>query len=211
MGIGLKNSAGSGCLAGAAGPPSTKRRQFAVLDRDGTIIIERHYLSDPCEIEFLPGAVNGLRQLRALGLGLVVVTNQSGVGQGFFDEAQLELIHRRLAALLQAEGIELEGIYFCPHRPDTGCRCRKPKPGLIERAARDLDFDLAASFVIGDKPADIEMGRQVGAATFLVRTGYGTEFVADPEVRPDYVADDLAAVAQIIQRLVRGREPESGQ
>jgi D-glycero-D-manno-heptose 1,7-bisphosphate phosphatase len=182
-----------------------------VLDRDGTIIIERHYLSDPLEIEFLPGAVNGLRQLRALGLGLVVVTNQSAVGQGFFDEAQLELIHRQLAALLLAEGIELEGIYFCPHRPDTGCACRKPKPGLIERAARDLDFDLAASFVIGDKAADIEMGRQVGATTFLVRTGYGTAFVAAPEVWPDYVADDLAAAAQIIQRLVRGREPESCQ
>lgn len=210
MGIGLKNSAPSRCLAGAARSPSTKRRQFVVLDRDGTIIIERHYLSNPLEIEFLPGAVDGLRQLRALGLGLVVVTNQSAVGQGFFDEAQLDLIHRRLGLLLQAEGIELEGIYFCPHRSDAGCPCRKPKPGLIERAARELDFDLATSFVIGDKPADIEMGRQVGATTFLVRTGYGAEFVDDPGARPHYIADDLSAVAELIRRLIREREPEAG-
>jgi D-glycero-D-manno-heptose 1,7-bisphosphate phosphatase len=183
-----------------------KRRQFVVLDRDGTIIVERHYLSDPLEIEFLPGAVTGLRTLRALGLGLVVVTNQSAVGRGIFDEGRLDLIHRRLCALLQAEGIQLEGIYFCPHRPDADCSCRKPKPTLIERAAKDLDFDLQASFVIGDKPADIEMGRQVKATTFLVRTGYGAEFADDPAVRPDYVADDLSSAAQMIQRLVHGSE-----
>ena len=188
-----------------------KRRQFVVLDRDGTIIAERHYLSDPLEIEFLPGAVQGLRQMGAMGLGLVVVTNQSAVGRGFFDEAHLDLIHRRLCALLKAEGIRLEGIYFCPHRPDMGCPCRKPKPGLIERAASELDFDLEASFVIGDKPADIEMGRQVRATTFLVRTGYGAEFVDDPKVHPDYIADDLWAAARTIQRLVGGSDSQVGQ
>jgi D-glycero-D-manno-heptose 1,7-bisphosphate phosphatase len=187
-----------------------KRRQFVVLDRDGTIIVERHYLADPLEIEFLPGAVGGLRQMLATGLGLVVVTNQSAVGRGLFDVAHLHSIHRRLCTLLQAEGIKLEGIYFCPHRPDADCPCRKPRPGLIERAASELDFDLEASFVIGDKPADIEMGRRVGATTFLVRTGYGAEFVDDPELHPDYLADDLAAAAQIIQRLVRGGENKVG-
>jgi D-glycero-D-manno-heptose 1,7-bisphosphate phosphatase len=179
-----------------------KRRQFVVLDRDGTIIVERHYLSDPRQIEFLPGAVQGLRQMLAMGLGLVVVTNQSAVGRGFFDQAHLDSIHRRLCELLEIEGIHLEGIYSCPHTPEEDCSCRKPKPGLIERAASDLDFDLHASFVIGDKPADIEMGRQVRATTFLVCTGYGADFVGDPAVSPDYLADDLSEVAQTIQRLL---------
>jgi D-glycero-D-manno-heptose 1,7-bisphosphate phosphatase len=179
-----------------------KRRPFVVLDRDGTIIVERHYLSDPRQIEFLPGALEGLRQMRALGLGLVVVTNQSAIGRGFFDQARLDSIHRRLCELLEIEGIHLEAIYFCPHTPEDDCSCRKPKPGLIERAAGDLDFDLPASFVIGDKPADIEMGRRVRATTFLVCTGYGADFVGDPVVRPDYLADDLSGVAQTIQRLL---------
>lgn len=188
-----------------------KRRQFVVLDRDGTIIVERHYLSDPLEIEFLPGAVKGLRQMGSMGLGLVVLTNQSAVGRGFFDEAHLDLIHGRLCTLLKAEGIRLERIYFCPHRPDTGCPCRKPQPGLIERAAKELDFDLEASFVIGDKAADIEMGRRVRATTFLVRTGYGAEFVDDPNVHPDHIADDLSAAARAIQRLVAGSNSRVGQ
>ena len=188
-----------------------KRRQFVVLDRDGTIIVERDYLSNPLQIEFLPGAVRGLRLLLEMGLGLVVVTNQSAVGRGFFDEAQLDLVHRQLRELLKAEGVQLEGIYFCPHTPEDGCSCRKPNPGLIERAANELDFDLQASFVIGDKPADIEMGRQVKATTFLVRTGYGAEFVGDLTVNPDYVADDLWVAAQMIQRIVgTSGEKQSG-
>jgi D-glycero-D-manno-heptose 1,7-bisphosphate phosphatase len=183
-----------------------KRRQFAVLDRDGTIIAERHYLSDPCQIEFLPQAVKGLRQLTGMGLGLVVITNQSAVGRGFFDQARLDLIHRQLRELLKAEGIHLEGIYFCPHKPEDDCSCRKPRPGLIERAAKELDFDLQASFVIGDKPGDIEMGRRVKATTFLVRSGYGAQFAGDPAVSPDYIADDLWAAAQMIQRLLGATE-----
>jgi D-glycero-D-manno-heptose 1,7-bisphosphate phosphatase len=179
-----------------------KRRQFVVLDRDGTIIVERHYLSDPRQIELLPGTVKGLRQMLAMGLGLVVVTNQSGVERGLFDEAHLDLIHGRLCGLLETRGIHLERIYFCPHRPENDCSCRKPKPGLIERAARELDFDLQTSFVIGDKPADIEMGRKVRATTVLVRTGYGADFVGNSAVVPDYVANDLSGAAQIIEGLL---------
>ena len=181
-----------------------KRRQFVVLDRDGTIIAERHYLSEPCQIEFLPGACRGLRLMLEIGLGLVLVTNQSAVGRGFLDKAHLDLIHQQLREFLKAEGIHLDGIYFCPHMPEDDCSCRKPRPGLIERAAKELDFDLQASFVVGDKPADIEMGRRVRATTFLVRTGYGSEFVSDPTVNPDYVVDDLWVAAQMIQRVVGG-------
>ena len=179
-----------------------RRRQFVILDRDGTIIVERHYLSDPCQIEFLPGALRGLRQMLSMGLGLVVITNQSAVGRGLFDQAHLDLIHRRLCELLNGEGIDLEGIYSCPHTPEDDCSCRKPRPGLIERAARQLDFDLQASFVVGDKAADIEMGGRVRATTFLVRTGYGAEVADDPTVNPDYIADDLWEAAQTIQGIL---------
>jgi len=182
------------------------KRQYVVLDRDGTVITERHYLSAPRQIELLPGSVKGLRRMLEMGLGLVMITNQSAVGRGFFDEDRLDLIHRRLRELLEAEEIHLAGIYYCPHTPENDCPCRKPRTGLIERAASQLDFELAASFVVGDKAADIEMGRQVRATTFLVRTGYGAEVAADAGVHPDYVVDDLWGVAQTIQGLVGVQE-----
>jgi len=179
-----------------------KRRPFVLLDRDGTIIVERHYLADPRQLEFLPGAIIGLQHMLTMGLGLVVVTNQSAVGRGFFEETQLELVHRHLRDLLKGEGIHLEGIYCCPHTPESHCACRKPCSGLAEQAAQELDFDLQASFVIGDKSADIELGRRVKATTFLVRTGYGAALVNDPTVNPDYVVDDLSAAARTIQTLL---------
>lgn len=176
------------------------RRRFVVLDRDGTVIVERHYLSDPDQVELIPGAAGGLRQLRAMGLGLVVITNQSAIGRGFFDEARLEQIHQRLRELLAAEGVQLDGIYFCPHLPDEDCGCRKPRIGLIERAATELDFDPAAAFVIGDKPCDIELGRSVGATTLLVRTGYGAS--VEGATPADYVVDGLEEAAPVIRELL---------
>ena len=182
------------------------QRHFVVLDRDGTIIVERQYLSDPSEVELIPGAASGLRQLSEMGLGLVVITNQSAVGRGFFDQARLDLIHRRLCELLNAEGVHLDGIYVCPHRPEDDCPCRKPRPGLLELAAQELDFDPQACFVIGDKACDIELGRRVGATTFLVRTGYGAQVTAETTVIPDYVVDDLWDAAQVIERLLAADE-----
>jgi D-glycero-D-manno-heptose 1,7-bisphosphate phosphatase len=137
-----------------------------------------------------------------MGLGLVVVTNQSGIGRGLFDMTCLALIHQRLYALLAAERIYLNGIYFCPHTPEDDCGCRKPKTGLLKRAAQELDFDPGAAFVIGDKSCDIELGQQVGATTFLVRTGYGAAVAADATVRPDYVVDGVWEVAYMIERLL---------
>jgi D-glycero-D-manno-heptose 1,7-bisphosphate phosphatase len=179
-------------------------RRFVALDRDGTIIVERHYLSDPEQVALLPGAATGLRALRALGLGLVVVTNQSAIGRGFFDQARLEAIHQRLGALLQAQGVRLDGLYVCPHRPDEGCACRKPGTGLLERAASELRFDPRSSFVIGDKACDVELGQRVGATTLLVRTGYGAQTLATLSSAPDYVADDLQHAAALIRATLAG-------
>jgi len=177
-----------------------------MLDRDGVVIIERHYLSDPRQVELMPGAAIGLRQLRQMGLGLVIITNQSAVGRGFFGEEQLDLIHRRLHELLEAEGVYLDGIYSCPHTPEDNCRCRKPEPGLVELATQELGFDPRASFMIGDKACDIELGQRVGATTFLVRTGYGTQVAAEGTVTPDYIVDDLRSAVPVIERLLAGDE-----
>jgi D-glycero-D-manno-heptose 1,7-bisphosphate phosphatase len=176
-------------------------RPFIILDRDGTIIVEKVYLSDPEQVELLPRAAEGLRQLQQLGFGLVVVTNQSGVGRGYFDLATLDRIHRRLTDLLAAEDVTLDAILTCPHTPDDDCNCRKPRPGLLLAAAAEMDIDLTKAFVIGDKPCDLELGRRVGATTLLVRTGYGAEHEAGGQLHPDYVVDDLAAAGRLMERI----------
>jgi D-glycero-D-manno-heptose 1,7-bisphosphate phosphatase len=137
-----------------------------------------------------------------LGLGLIVVTNQSGIGRGYFDQATLLLIHQRLKGLLRKHGVRLDGIYFCPHTPDDECRCRKPRTGLIHTAAEELGFAPQRSFVLGDKPCDIELGEAVGATTFLVRTGYGEQFADNRAVSPDYVVDDIDDASKVIARLL---------
>lgn len=184
-------------------------RRFVLLDRDGTINVERHYLSDPNQLALLPGAAAGLRALRELGLGLVVVTNQSGIARGYFDHARLDAIHERLHELLGAAGVELDGVYVCPHGPHDDCRCRKPRDGMALAAARELDFRLDRSFMIGDKPCDIELGHRVGATTLLVRTGHGEQFAAhslDPasaQISPDFVVADLQGAASIVRKILR--------
>jgi D-glycero-D-manno-heptose 1,7-bisphosphate phosphatase len=176
----------------------------ALLDRDGTINVEREYLSDPAGVELLPNAVAGLRRLRALGYGLIVISNQSGVARGYFTMADVAAVNARLTALLREHGVTLDGIYVCPHAPDDNCACRKPAPGLIQQAAREHGFDPRASVMIGDKAIDIETGRQVGARTVLVRTGYGREFEARGEARADHVADDLLDAANILAAPMSG-------
>ena len=182
------------------------RRPFAILDRDGTLIVGRHYLSDPADIELVEGAPAALRQLRASGYGLMVVTNQSAIGRGIFDLDQMDRIHRRLAELLAAENIVLDGLYFCPHTPDDKCDCRKPNPGMVLRAVGELDVDLANSVVVGDNACDIELGRRLGLPTILVRTGYGAQIEAQGTVAPDHVVDDLPAAALTIIGFGEGVE-----
>jgi D-glycero-D-manno-heptose 1,7-bisphosphate phosphatase len=178
------------------------RRPFAVLDRDGTLIVDRHYLTDPGQVQLLPGAAAGVAKLRALGLGVVVLTNQSAIGRGLLDEPTLAAIHDRLRSLLAAQDLGLDGIYHCPHVPEAGCGCRKPRTGLLDRAACDLEIDLEASFVIGDKACDVELGQAVGATTILVRTGNGSRLEENARVRADDVVDDLEAAAGLVARLI---------
>ncbi len=183
--------------------PKSGRRRFVLLDRDGTLNIERNYLSDPNKFELLPGASEGLRQLRTLGLGLVVISNQSAVGRGYFDLGRLEAIHHRMCELLAQEGIELDGVYFCPHRPEENCSCRKPEVGLGHRAAAELGFDPTECFVVGDKESDIAFGKRMGATTLLVRTGYGAQAEARGQHDADYIAEDLREASLMISQQIK--------
>jgi D-glycero-D-manno-heptose 1,7-bisphosphate phosphatase len=177
-----------------------------VLDRDGTINVERHYLATPGEVELLPGAAEGLRHLRDLDLELIVITNQSGVGRGYFTEHTLALIHDRLIECLDAEGVRLTDIYICPHVPTAGCACRKPGPALLEQAGREHGFSPRDAFVIGDKVSDVELGRRAGSTTLLVRTGYGAETARRGPVPADYIVADLREAARVIERLIAPAE-----
>lgn len=185
-------------------------RRLVALDRDGTLIEERPYLADPSGVRLLPNAVEGLRALQREGLGLAVVSNQSGVGRGYFGLEAVERVNRRLAELLAREGVVLDGFYVCPHRPAEGCGCRKPGTGLLERAAREADASPLESIVVGDKECDVEMGRRAGATTFLVRTGWGRQTEAALAAGPDHVVDDLLGAAQIVLRRVRAGSGHEG-
>lgn len=170
-----------------------------LLDRDGTIIAERHYLCDPEQVELLPGAIDGLRQMQAWGVPLLVVTNQSGLGRGYFERSQLDAVHARMTELLAVSGVAIDGIYVCPHTPDDRCRCRKPLTGLVEQAAHDWHFDPRQAVVIGDKACDVDLGLNAQATALLVRTGYGHQQQHDPAVRPHAVVDDLRRAAEWIE------------
>jgi histidinol-phosphate phosphatase family protein len=180
------------------------RRRWALLDRDGTIIVDRNHLTDAAKVELLPGSADGIRRLRALGLSIGVVTNQSVVGLGMIDEAGVERIHQRMIELLESEGAHVDAIVFCPHTPDAGCRCRKPEIGLIERLGSDRPLDADASFVVGDDWKDIELGRRIGATTILVRTGHGSSVLAAKTTAPDHVAGDLLSASTLIASRLGG-------
>ena len=182
------------------------RRPAVLLDRDGTLIEEVGYVNHVSRVRLLPGAGAAVRRLRAAGWVVVVLTNQAGVARGYLSLELVEAAHVEIARQLAEHATRLDGIYVCPHHPTEGvgelriqCDCRKPRPGLAERAAEELDLDLPRSVVVGDKPSDIELAAAVGARGVLVLTGLGRgeweHRRASFPVAPDHVADDLPAAA----------------
>jgi D-glycero-D-manno-heptose 1,7-bisphosphate phosphatase len=177
------------------------------LDRDGTLVEEVPYLQDPERLVLLPG-VGALAGLAAAGYALVVVTNQAGVARGHYDEAAVAAVHRRLAELLAAAGVRLDAVLYCPHHPEgtvpgyaRACRDRKPGPGMLEAAARRLELDLAASFLIGNSPADVGAAVTAAVTPLFVTTGQaagspppaGVDAFADLEAAARAVLDAAAA------------------
>jgi histidinol-phosphate phosphatase family protein len=152
------------------------------VDRDGTLIEDRHYLADPRDVRLLPGVATALGRLRAAGFAIVVVTNQSGIARGLLTRAQYDAVHERLAALLHETGVDLDGTYMCPHHPEiTGaCDCRKPAPGLFRLAAKELGLDLQRSVLVGDRWRDVAAAKELGARAFLIR---------GPETTPEDVSN----------------------
>lgn len=184
------------------------------FDRDGTLIRDKHYLSDPEEVEWLPGVFDALKRLHQEGLKLIVITNQSGVGRGFFSEEALKAVHNRIQKDVQEHcEFELDGFYystFNPERPPdqqkADIRMRKPEPGMIEQASTDHQLVLARSYMVGDKLSDVIAGKRAGCRTVLVRTGKtnnGVSRPSSPESTPDAMVEDVSEAAEWIMRRNR--------
>ncbi|HEX4146660.1 MAG TPA: D-glycero-beta-D-manno-heptose 1,7-bisphosphate 7-phosphatase [Pirellulales bacterium] len=175
------------------------------LDRDGTLNKDLGYTHEIARLRLLEGVVPGLKQLTALGFRLVIVTNQSGVARGRFSEDDMRRFNAALCERLANEGIAIAGVYHCPYHPTDGVgryrrdsECRKPRPGMLLAAARELALDLTASFAIGDKISDMAAGQAAGCHTILVETGRAGRGEPELTARPDAVARDLAHAARLI-------------
>ena len=149
------------------------RRRAVFVDRDGTICEEVGYVNHISRFQMYPFAATAIRRLNQAGLAVIVVTNQSGVARGIFPESLVHLVHEKMTAELATASARVDGIYFCPHRSEEACGCRKPRPGLLERAARELSLELEGCYVVGDRYADLKMAEPVGGRGILVLTGYG--------------------------------------
>jgi len=179
------------------------------LDRDGTMIEDTGYLNRIEDIIFYPWTIDAIRALNQSGVPVVVVTNQSAIARGHLTEDGLARIHHHMTDVLAAGGAHIDAYYYCPHHPDgpvpaytQACNCRKPAPGLVERASRELGLDPTRAVVVGDKWVDVGLARTVGAKAVLVRTGYGASQEAEPkkDLTADAIVDHLAAAASWILR-----------
>jgi D-glycero-D-manno-heptose 1,7-bisphosphate phosphatase len=178
-----------------------------ILDRDGTVIVDRHYLDDPAQICFLPGALEGLRALTGRGHRIILVTNQSGVGRGRFTLERMHEVNNRLMQMAAAADIRIDAIFSCPHAPEDDCNCRKPRTQMVLDAARQFGFDPAGSIVIGDKSTDVDLGRRLQAVTMLVSADGRA---ADGDwVQPDYIIRDLVEAARIVAELASSQSINS--
>ncbi len=183
------------------------RKSAVFLDRDDTLIRDMGYLSDPDGIELLPGAAEGLLVLNQAGIPAIVITNQSGIARGLFDEKTLHVIHARLVKMLKMDGARIDALYYCPHHPQgiveqyrMACPCRKPEPGMLHQAARDFGLDLAACYLVGDKEEDMETIHRVKGTGILIRTNRHVVL----EKEPGYIAADLPeAVHWILETMKR--------
>ncbi|WP_175941706.1 HAD family hydrolase [Caballeronia sp. BCC1704] len=183
------------------------------LDKDGTLLDDVPYNVDPAKMRLAPGARDALAIFARMNVPLVVISNQSGVALGKFDESALRHVERKLHELAAEAGARLAGIYWCPHHPQgtvasyaRACDCRKPAPGMIERAARELNLDLARSWFVGDILDDIEAGHRAGCRAVLIDNGNETLWQRGPLREPDATAKDMGEAARIIERAWHATE-----
>ena len=171
------------------------RHAAVFLDRDGTVMVDVGYPSSPEQVQLLPDAAAGLARLKQAGYKIVVISNQSGIGRGLVTADDAQRVHDRLVDELAAAGVALDAAYYCPHAPEDECTCRKPSPGLILRAAEELEIDLARSFMVGDRDSDLEAGRRAGCRTIL----FGA---TDPGgLEPDHVSASWDDVCDYVEQV----------
>jgi D-glycero-D-manno-heptose 1,7-bisphosphate phosphatase len=179
------------------------------IDRDGTISEEVGYINHPSRFRVFPYAADAVRLLNESGWLAIVVTNQAGVARGYFSEEMIHAVHDQMKRDLESAGARLDAIYYCAHHPSVGeppyrldCDCRKPKPGLIRRAAEEFDIDLAQSWMVGDRYGDIELARNAGVSSAFVLSGYGRgeweQQRATWQHEPDLVSENLSEAVQAI-------------
>ena len=172
------------------------------MDRDDTLMVDVGYCDNPDLVQLIPRAAEGIRLLKDAGYQIVIVTNQSGIGRGYFDRETLDKVNGRLRNELRRKGTDYDALYYCPHSPEEGCDCRKPKPGLLVKAASDLDIDLDSSYAVGDRDLDVEAGRAAGTGTILVKNG--GEVDSGRGHLADFVVSDLVEAAKLILSHPRG-------
>ena len=160
------------------------------LDRDGTINIDYGYVHKIKDFIFIPKAIEALRLLEKSEYKIVIITSQSGIGRNYYTEQEFLVLNEYMKDELGKNGVRVDGVYYCPHAPEGGCECRKPKTKMLEDAAKDLGIDLNQSYVVGDKTADIKMGEDAGCKAILVKTGKGGKD-SKYSINPDFVAEDL--------------------
>jgi D-glycero-D-manno-heptose 1,7-bisphosphate phosphatase len=191
-------------------------RLAVFLDRDGTLIEEVGYLDRPERVQLYPWTSDAVRALNRAGIRVIMVTNQSGIARGFFDEPMVRRIHDRIAAQLARGGARLDAYYYCPHHPDgrvaeyaRACDCRKPGRALVDRAVQEFGIDPGQSFAVGDRWFDVALARTVGARGVLVRTGYGAMEAEQPThgCVPDAIVDNLAGAVSWILGAVDATRP----
>jgi D,D-heptose 1,7-bisphosphate phosphatase len=174
------------------------------VDRDGTINIDGPYLSDPEKFQMYPGVGEGAKILKDHGFKIIIITNQSGIGRGYFTENDLVKIHEKMRQVFRKYQVDIDGIYYCPHHPNANCECRKPKTKLFEKAVQEHHIDVKKSYMIGDTIQDIEAGKKIGVKTILIPViNVIDEKIVLKKIegcKPDYIAINfLKAVDWMLQ------------
>lgn len=173
--------------------PRAEKARAVFVDRDGVLNVEVDYLSRVEDLELIPGSAEAVRDLRAAGLKVIVISNQSGVGRGYFDQAALD----KITAALE-KTVTVDAIYYCVHLPDAACSCRKPSPEMLQKAAEKFDLDLTRSWFVGDSTVDVQTALNAGCVPILVRTGKGGKDGHFKDAKPAQTFPDLAAAARHI-------------
>ncbi len=195
-------------------------KQAVFLDRDGTINRDVGYLSNPDQLELIPGSAEAIRILNSAEFSVVIISNQAGIAKGLIQEGQLPEIQKVLLAMLQNEDAKVDGFYYCPHHPEgsvkkfsCSCQCRKPAPGLLLKASEEMDIDLSRSYVVGDKMSDVQLAHNVGAVGIMVLTGHGRKEQRGypPTIKPpDYTCNDLYDAVRCIIKKESGEWAKKG-